>query len=148
MPEQRSLNLAARVDFTDAARGEVAIVAPFEQVVRLESRVRQVPAPVPAAEHPIKRALQWQEMLTRGVVVNRAALAKRAGVTPAAVTHTLKLVQLIPEIRDYLASLKTANAVWHFSARRLKKLVDRPPTQQRAMFAVMRQRYAARIGIG
>jgi DNA invertase Pin-like site-specific DNA recombinase len=148
LPAPRGLSLTARVDFTDAARGEVAIVAPFQQVVRLETRVREVPVPVTAVEHPIKRALQWQEMLTRGEVANRVELAQRAGVTPGAVTHMLKLVQLIPEIRDYLASLKTANAVWHFSTRRMEELVNLPPTQQRAKFAAMQQKYAVRTGIG
>src|SRR5260221_12127351 len=88
--------------------GEVTILTPFEHAVRTTARARPALAPKPEAEHAIVRAIQWQELLASGKVRTRMALAKREKLTPAAVTRILKLVDLIPEIRDFLASLKSS----------------------------------------
>jgi hypothetical protein len=122
----RSVNFEAQVDFTNAARGEVEILAPFRQVVRV-ARISRMPAPKPArinverARHPIHDVLAWQTKLDKGEIQNRAALARKLGVTRAAVTQALKLTQLVPEIKEYLAGLKTAAEMRHFSLRRLGK---------------------------
>jgi hypothetical protein len=52
------LRMEARVDFTNAMRGEIVIVAPFNQTIRLDSRVRTVPVPKPrtVVEHAMVRA--------------------------------------------------------------------------------------------
>lgn len=115
----RALSLEGKVDFTNAQRGEVVIVAPFHQSFRLEARVRTVPPPKPKIVHPIVRALNWQRMLDEKEVPHRFALAKQVGCTPGTVTKMLKMIKLLPEIQDYLASLKTRNEVWHFSAKRM-----------------------------
>ena len=52
----RGLNLGGRVDFLNAPRGEITIVAPVRQTLRLEGRVRTVPVPKPDIDHPIVRA--------------------------------------------------------------------------------------------
>ena len=140
----RGLNLDARVDFTNAQRGEVTIVAPVRQTLRLESRVRTVPVPKPEVEHPIVRARKWQRWLEGGEVASRFALAKRVGVDPAMVTRVLKLVELAPEIQDYLAALKTPSALWHFNIKALGNLADLPGEKQRAIFAKICARFDAR----
>ncbi len=96
----RGLNLGAQVDFTNAQRGEITIVAPVRQTLRLEARVRTVPQPKPrkVIEHAVVRAQKWQAMIETGVVPHRFALAKHVGCTPGAVTKILKMIRLVPEI--------------------------------------------------
>lgn len=142
----RGLNLDARVDFKNAMRGEIVIIAPFRQTLRLESRVRTVPAPKAEAVHPIARAQKWQRMLASGEVGNRFALAKRVGVDPAMVTRVLKLVRLAPDIQEYLTTLRTPGALWHFNIRLLGELAELPVEKQRAAFARISARYDAHIG--
>ena len=132
------------MDFSNAQRGEVAIVAPFGQVLRLEARVRTVPQPKAqkVVEHAIVRAQKWQTMLETGVVPHRLALAKRVGCTPGAVTKILRMIRLVPEIQAYLASIKNENEAWHFSAKRMAQLATIAPELQRAAFAKLRKEYA------
>jgi DNA invertase Pin-like site-specific DNA recombinase len=143
----RALSLEGKVDFTNAQRGEVVIVAPFRQSFRLESRVRTVPTPNPEIEHPMVRAQKWQRMLDEKAVPHRFALAKQVGCTPGAVTKMLKMIKLVPEIQDYLAALKTRNEVWHFSAKRMAKLAALSPELHRAAFTRIRNNYTKRTGI-
>ncbi|OAM87141.1 hypothetical protein AW736_24225 [Termitidicoccus mucosus] len=131
----RGLSLDARVDFKNAMRGEITIIAPFRQSVRLDARVRTVAVNKPAVEHPVIRAQKWQRMLTTGDVPNRLALAKRVGVDPGMVTRVLKLVHLAPSIQEYLAGLKTANEAWHFSIKVLGEIADQPIEKQEQAFA-------------
>ena len=140
----RGLNLNARVDFKNAMRGEITIIAPFQQTLRLESRVRTVPAPKPTVEHPMVCAQKWQRMLTSGEVGNRFALAKRVGVDPAMVTRVLKLLQLAREIQEYLATLRTPSALWYFNIKTLGGIADLPLDKQRVAFMRISARYDER----
>lgn len=142
------LRLDARVDFTNAMRGEIVIVAPFNQTIRLDSRVRTVPVPKPrtVVEHAMVRALKWQALLETGAVPHRLALAKRVGCTPGAVTKVLRLLQLVPEIQEYLVGIKSENEVWHFSAKHMAQLATMAPELQRVAFAILRKEYADLAG--
>jgi hypothetical protein len=138
------LDLGARVDFTNAQRGEVTIVAPVSQTLRLESRVKRIPIAKSDAEHPIVRARTWQQWLDRGEVASRFALAQRVGIDPAMVTRVLKLVGLAPNIQDYLASLKSPSALWHFNIKVLGNLAELPKAKQYEIFAKICARFNAR----
>ncbi len=129
------------MDFTNAQRGEVAIVAPFGQVLRIQDRVRTVPRPKPAREHPIVRAHKWHQMLQSGEVATRFELAKRMKLTPGVITRILKLIELDPGIQAYLAELKTTSAILHFGYRPMGELADLQPHEQRAAFDKMRAAY-------
>jgi len=139
----RGLDLGARVDFTNAQRGEITIVSPVRQTLRLEARVRTVPQTKSpkVVEHAVVRAQKWQAMLETGVVPHRFALAKRVGCTPGAITKILKMIRLVPEIQAYLASIKNDNEAWHFSAKRMAQLSSMAPGFQRMAFAKLRQDY-------
>ena len=137
----RGLSLDGTVDFTNAQRGEVVVIAPFNRTIRLESRVRTVPPPKPNIVHPIIRAKEWQRMLDEKEVPHRFALAKQVACTPGTVTKMLKMIKLVPEIQDYLAALKTRNEVWHFSAKRMAKLAVLAPELQRVAFTRIRNNY-------
>jgi hypothetical protein len=84
--------------------------------------------------------------LESGEEASRFALAKRVGVDPAMVTRVLKLIELAPDIQDYLAALKTPSALWHFNIKRLGNLADLPHDKQRAIFAKICARFDARSG--
>ncbi len=142
----RGLNFAVKVDFTAAARGEVAIVAPIHRAVRLGGRVPHATRlAVEAKEHQIHRALEWQKLLQAGKIENRVALAKREGLTPGAVTKILKLVQLIPEIRDFLAKLRTSQDIWRFNTSQMGKIAELPHQDQTVAFATIQRKHGIRI---
>lgn len=88
------------------------------------------------------RAEHWKAMLESGEVVNRVALAKRFGLTPGAVTRILKLADLLPEIRAYLAALRSKQAIRHFGIKDVGPLAALPPDLQRAQFQKLQQGYS------
>lgn len=140
-----ALRLEARVDFSNAMRGEVVIVAPFQHTVRLDHRVRAPRAAKPEVEHPIVRAQKWQRLLDSGAVPNRLALAKRVGVDPAMVTRILRLVDLVPAIQDYLTKVGTASGAWYFSVPALGEIARMTPSRQIRAFEELVDRYCSRI---
>lgn len=140
----RGLTLDARVDFSNAQRGEITVVAPFRQVLRIQERVRTVPKPKPIPEHPIIRAQKWHQMLQSGEVATRSALAKRMKLTPGAITRILKLIELEPSIQAYLAELKTPTAILHFGYHPLGALVRLRPEEQRMAFERLCTEYESR----
>jgi hypothetical protein len=137
----RGLTLDARIDFAHAQRGEVVVVAPFRQVLRIQDRVRTVQPVPPASVHPILRAVKWQHLLEAGTVPNRSALAKQVKLTPGAITRIMKLIELDPAIQSYLAALKSAAAIRHFGYRPMESLAAMRPDEQRAAFDRMRDEY-------
>lgn len=137
------LTLDTQIDFSQAQRGEVTVMAPFHQAFRLHDRVRTPFVRKPAAEHPIIRVRQWQEMLRSGAVASRVELAKKAHLTPGAVTLMMRLLKLDPAIQSFLAGLKSTSAVWFFGYKPMGKLAELPLEEQRAAFAKMRAEFDA-----
>lgn len=84
-------------------------------------------------------------MLEQGKVANRVALAKRMGLTPGAVTRILKLVELSPDIQQFLAALKTKEEVRGFPIKDVGQLAALPVEKQQAEFTKMRQRLSMRL---
>lgn len=147
----RGMALESKVDFTNAHRGEVTIVAPFAKVVPFGSGARPGqkpgPAPVPADQrHLIHLARRWRRMLDKGLVPNRLALAKQEGVTPGHVTRVLKLTEVLPEIQDFLATIKAKDPARYFPIRDIGQLAHLPPGKQRIAFKDMQQKFAIRLG--
>lgn len=137
----RGLELGAQVDFSNAMRGEVTITTPFSKTIRLDSRVRTVPAIAPVIEHPILKAQRWQRQLKSGAVPTRMALAEREGLTPGAITRIMKLLDLDPDIQRALGSMNTASAVWYFGYRPMGKLARLTFAEQRNQFGSMLAEY-------
>lgn len=144
-PHVRGLGLDARVDFKNASRGEITLITPFSQTVRLSERVRMPRVEKPELEHPIVRARKWQRMLDGGTVANRFALATRVGVDPAMVTRILRLVALAQPIQDYLAKIDTASGAWYFNIRTLGRLATLSKQAQLQEFAAIVNRYCIRM---
>ena len=137
----RGVAFDAQVDFTNAVRGEVSITAPFVQTVRLGKVVsrllRETKDPAKRRTHQIHEVIRWKQKLDTGRVVNQAALARDLGMTRAAVTLNLRLLDLVPEIREFLLSIKTAEDVRRFSLSQMRRLAQLPPVEQVRVFSRM-----------
>jgi hypothetical protein len=139
----RGVNFEAQMDFGRAANGEVTILTPFDHMVRVGTRIRRPVQPAePPAQHSVVRAERWKAMLASGEVQNRVALAKRFGLTPGAVTRILKLADLLPEIRAYLAALSSKQAIRHFGIKEVGPMAALPPDLQRAQFNRLQQGFS------
>lgn len=94
--------------------------------------------PVQRTRRPIHDVIKWQKSLDEGPVENRAALARKLGMTRASVTINLHLISLIPEIKEFLLALRKAEEIREFSLREMHPLAQLPPEKQREWFAGMR----------
>ncbi len=147
----RNVIFSAQVDFTDAPRGEVEIIAPFRQTLKVRSAARPIvrraePEKPARMRHPIHDVLKWQAKLESGEYRNRAELARKLGVSRAAVTQVLRMLSLSPEIREFLASLKTPAEVRHFSARRMVEIAGMSIPHQRGAFTRLRKAFSVGVG--
>jgi hypothetical protein len=57
----------------------------------------------------------------------------------------VKLIELLPEIQEYLAALKGLKEVWHFSARRMSALSTLEVEMQRSAFDRICRDFSERI---
>lgn len=81
--------------------------------------------------NPIAVAQEWQRLLSTGVCVSRADLARQLGVTRARVTQVLSLLALTPEVIDGLTTLGDPLPGPTVSEHRLRALLKRPATEQK-----------------
>jgi hypothetical protein len=65
--------------------------------------------------------LAWQRELQRDPTLEKQAIAAREKIAPGSVSHHLKMLNLAPEIQDYLRELKEPDAVRHFSLRKMRR---------------------------
>jgi len=116
----------------------VTIVAPF----RCELRVSKAPQPAtvaaPTILHPIHRALAWKRSMAANPKLSFAELARRSEVSAPTLTHHFKLLQLLPEIQEFLLGLKDSALLHKFSLNRMKALAVLPPDEQREAFDQLR----------
>jgi hypothetical protein len=71
-----------------------------------------------------QKALKYQQMLQRGVVQSKADLARKEGLSRARVTQILNLMNLAPEIRNYLNFTADQNDLKILTERRLRKIAN------------------------
>ncbi|RRJ94947.1 recombinase family protein [Opitutaceae bacterium TAV4] len=119
----------------------VVLLTPDLRLLRI-ARKSAAPAakPVPAHLHPMHRALAWSRQLTSEPDVNRAQLARQAGVTSATLTYYLKLLRLAAPIQTFLLNLKTPSDLHIFSLNRMKALAELPVEKQMTEFARLQRR--------
>ena len=131
----RGANFRMVADFTQASEGQITINSPFVQTLIVGGRIPKlnqgVSKPVQRTRHPIHDVIRWQKSLDEGKVRNRAELAKKLGITRAAVTRNLHLIELIPEIRNLLLELRKSEEIRDFSLNRMRRLAQMAPEKQR-----------------
>jgi hypothetical protein len=70
-----------------------------------------------------QKALKYQQMLHSGIVKSKAELARKEGLSRARVTQILNLMNLAPEIRNYLNFTADQNDLKILTERRLREIV-------------------------
>jgi len=117
--------------------GGVALLSPFARTL-LTSKRATPPKPAPApVQHPLHRARAWQRRLENEPKLKRIDLAAAEGLTPGAITHCMKLLQLVPAIQERLLNLSTPAELHRFSLNRMKALAELPPDEQLLRFAAL-----------
>jgi hypothetical protein len=117
--------------------GGVALLSPFSRTLLTSKRTAaSKPAPVPV-QHPLHRARAWQRRLEAEPKLKRIDLAKAEGLSPGAITHCLKLLQLVPAIQERLINLSTPAEMRRFSLNQMKALAELPPDEQLLRFAAL-----------
>jgi len=142
-PRQRTLafSIKAAVGSQGAGAGSV-ILTPFEHRV-LSSPAKRIATAVETIRHCIHRAVTWQRELQRDPTLEKQAIAAREKIAPGSISHHLKLLNLAPEIQDYLKELKDPDAVRHFSLRKMRRLSELQPEKQTVQFKRLRQSFGA-----
>ncbi len=79
-----------------------------------------------APVHPLKKALEWQAMLSANPDLNRADIARINGISRARVTQVMKLLELDSTILEYVKNLSEPREMRFFSVRRLRSVVEQP----------------------
>ncbi len=69
------------------------------------------------------KALVYKRMLDNGVVASKAELARKESVSRARVTQILNLMNLAPEIRNYLMTIADRKYLKILTERRLREIV-------------------------
>ena len=122
----RGANFRMVADFTQVSEGQITINTSFAQTLIMGGRIpklnQDVSKPVQRKRHPIHDAIKWQKTLEAGQEENRAALARKLGMTRASVTINLHLISLIPEIKEFLLALRKAEEIREFSLRKMHRL--------------------------
>jgi hypothetical protein len=97
----------------------------------------------PRVVHLVQKAEEWQGLLDRGEVKNRAALARRFGVSAMRVTTVLALLKLRPDIRAAILALPPGTPERLVTERKLRNFTSAGPEQQlRALGGLLRRKEA------
>ncbi len=147
LPRQRSLNLSMQVALGGQGAGGASIIlAPFAHRV-LSARGTNA-APTETARHAIHRAFQWQRALQDDPTLEKQALAAQEEVAPGSITHHLKLLELTPEIQNFLRGLKDPDAVRYYSLRKMRRLSELPADGQSVQFNRLQHGFRAGLSGG
>lgn len=95
------------------------------------------PASGEAIFHPMAAALRWKKWLDVNPQLRPADAARNFGVTRATISLGLRLLDLQPEIEEFLLGLKDARAIHFFSRRRLLPLTSVSGSEQLIRFGQM-----------
>ncbi|MDI1320254.1 MAG: recombinase family protein, partial [bacterium] len=113
----------------------VSILTPFRCGLGFNRRAAITAKPEKPAQHVIHRARAWQRRIDAEPRLNRVRLAAEEGLSPGAITHHMKLLELAEEIQTHLFNLTTQREVQRFSLNRMKALAELPLDEQRRQFA-------------
>lgn len=80
--------------------------------------------------HLLAKAEQWQAEIERGEVRNRAAIARREGLSHVYIGHLFDLLRLHPEIRAAILALPAGTPARRVTERMLRPLTRSSWDQQ------------------
>lgn len=108
--QEVEIALGARGAFENGNIGVLARQLSVDQLVSVVPPRRRKPEPRQNPETPcvvklLRKALEWRALVESGDMPNRAAIARREGITRARVSQVIGLLRLAPEIRQYLLTM-------------------------------------------
>jgi len=80
------------------------------------------PVKEPLIKAMLEQAIFLQNELTADPTLTRSALARKRGLEPTVVTRLLRLTNLVPEIQDYIRSMRPSTHRGRITLRRLVPL--------------------------
>jgi hypothetical protein len=96
------------------------IPIPFNPLILMKKEPQEA-SPKPKIDW-YGKAVEYQKMLSMGVAKNKAEIARIEGVSRARVTQILNLINLAPEIKNYLNFTADQNDLKTLTERRLRKI--------------------------
>lgn len=96
---------------------------PLSRVNTLKAMVTQTVIPPAPVQHPIRLAMEWQQMLEADPALNKAKLAGIQGFSRARVTQIMNLLRLPEAIRETLLAFHEPEQIRSLTERRLGQLV-------------------------
>jgi hypothetical protein len=90
-----------------------AVRAPVNDAIAAEEKVR----------HPIRLALEWQQMLADNPGLNMAGIAQITGVSRARVTQVMNLLRLPEQVQTVLLGVTTPEQIRLLSERKLRPIM-------------------------
>ncbi len=109
----------------------------------LSPTVEAEPPKAGTADHPILQARTWQRMLSKSPGLSLRGLAGKVDETPSTLVHHFKLLKLAPGIQSFLAGLRDPKAIHFFSLRRMMPLAGMEESDQRRLFAQMKDEFGS-----
>ena len=94
----------------------------------------------PRISHLLAKAEQWQAEIDRGEVRNRAAIARREGLSQVYVGHLLDLLRLHPDVRAAILALPPGTPARRVTERKLRSLTRLSWEQQLVRLGWLLQR--------
>jgi len=96
--------------FENGNVGRLTRRVPADRVVSAVPPPRGKPKPpkeprTPRVVELLRKAIEWQALLTSGEASSQAAIASQEGITRARVTQVMGLLRLAPEIQEHVLSL-------------------------------------------
>lgn len=103
-------------------KGIIKVVFPDEaKAIRARQRRWQEPQP-PPIQLMVKHAYQLKMRLDSEPTLNRARLAREVGINPSYLTRLLNLLNLAPEIQEYIMALPPSRTKGPITESRLKSI--------------------------
>ena len=121
-----------------------SLAAPFDDKMS-EPTAEALDTPT-KAEHPIAQALRWQAWMNQNPGSKPADIARQFEVTRATVSLGLALTKLKPSIQEFLASLKSPDAIRLFSRRKLLPIAQKTEAEQNTAFGMLLLKWRASGG--
>ena len=95
--------------FENGNIGTLTRQVPADRVVSAVPPPRGKPKPLkepwtPRVVEFLRKAIEWRALLASGAAANRAAIARREGISRVRVSQVMRMLRLAPEIQQYVLS--------------------------------------------
>ena len=104
---------------------------PVTRVDTLKANVAHEVMPTAAVQHPIRLAMEWQQLLKADPDLNMAKIAETRGFSRARVTQIMNLLRLPDHVRETLLALREPGQIRSLTERRLRPIIACRDTESR-----------------